>query len=58
MYTLYRIHITHTLHAVCEVCSVFTIHYKCIVEVLGKTIRRIEMIDTSSKGNFMLKISA
>ena len=47
MYTLYSIHITHTLHAVCEVCSVFTIHYKYIVEVLGKTIRRTEMIDHS-----------
>ena len=45
----YRIHITHTLYAVCEVCSVFAIHYRYIVEVFGKIIRRTEMIESSFK---------
>ena len=31
----------------CEVCSVFAIHYKYIVEVFGKIIRRTEMIESS-----------
>ena len=38
---------TRTLCAVCEECSVFTMHYKYIVEGLRKTIRRTKIIDLS-----------
>ena len=39
---------TRTLCAVCEECSVFAIHYKYIVEVLEKFMRRTDMIDRLS----------
>ena len=52
MYKLYRKHVRCILCVKC-VNSVFAIHYKCIVEVLGKTIKRTWMITTRSKGNFM-----
>ena len=57
-----RIGIDYMLYAACEVCSVFAIHYtlyrihyRYIVEVLEKIVRRTEMIAsiTRSKGNFM-----
>ena len=45
---------TRTLHTVCSVYipNVFVIHYKYIVEVLGKTIRRTMMIDNSFERKF------
>ena len=45
--TQYRIHIV-ILYAVCEVFGVFAIHYKYIVEVLEKIMRRTDMIDRLS----------
>ena len=55
-YRLYTIHNTLMLYAVCSVFAIhyaYRIHYKYIVEVLDKIVRRMEMIDTRSKGNFM-----
>ena len=40
------------LYAVCEVSSVFVKHYKCIVEVLEKTISSTELIDHSFERKF------
>ena len=59
---LYTVQNIHMLYAACEVCSVFAIHYtlyrihyKYIVEVLEKIMRRTEMIASiiRSKGTFM-----
>ena len=49
MYRLYIIGNAHVAYCVCSVYipSVFAIHYKYIVEVLGKTIRRTIMIEHS-----------
>ena len=43
---------THKLYAVFEACSVFTIHYKYMVEVLEKNIRSTEFIDHSFERKF------
>ena len=43
---------THKLYAVCEACSVFTMHYKYMVEVLEKNIRSTEFIDHSFERKF------
>ena len=47
----------YTKHVCCILCvkcvySVFAIHYKYIIEVLGKTIRRTGMIDHSFERKF------
>ena len=52
-----RLYIGNTYVAYCvwsvyNVYSVFAIHYKYIVEVLGKTIRRTGMIDHSFERKF------
>ena len=49
VYVIYRI---HKLYVVREVCSVFTIHYKYILEVLEKTIRSTGLIDHSFERKF------
>ena len=51
---MYRLYIgnTYVAYCVCSVYSVFAIHYKYIVEVLGKTIRRTMMIDHSFERKF------
>ena len=51
MYRLYRKHVRCILCVSC-VYSVFTVHYKYIVEVLGKTMRRTGMIDHSFERKF------
>ena len=48
---MYRLFIGNMYVAYC-VYSVFAIHYKYIVEVLGKTIRRTMMIDHSFERKF------
>ena len=55
LFTIYRKHIRCILRVNCVYCimySVFAIHYKYIVEVLGKTIRRTGMIDHSFERKF------
>ena len=54
---MYRLYIGNTYVAYCvcsvyNVYSVFAIHYKYVVEVLGKTIRRTMMIDHSFEMKF------
>ena len=54
---MYRLYIGNTYVAYCvcsvyNVYSVFAIHYKYVVEVLGKTIRRTMMIDHSFERKF------
>ena len=51
MYSLY-IGNTYVAYSVCSVYSVFAIHYKYIVEVLGKTIKRATMIDNLFEKKF------
>ena len=51
VYILYRKHVCCILYMKC-VYSVFVIHYKYIVEVLLKTIRRTGMIDHSFERKF------
>ena len=50
---MYRLYIGKT-YILCVKCvySVFAIHYKYIVEVSGKTIRRTGMIDHSFERKF------
>ena len=54
-YRLYTIHNTLMLYAVCSVFAIqyaYRIHYKYIVEVLEKIMRRMEMIDHSFERKF------
>ena len=43
---------THKLYTFCDVCSMFAVHHKYIVEVLGKFTRRTEMNDHSFERKF------
>ena len=54
-YRLYTIHNTLMLYAVCSVFAIhysYRIHYKYIVEVLEKIMRRMKMIDHSFERKF------
>ena len=54
-YRLYTIHNTLMLYAVCSVFAIhyaYRIHYKYIVEVLEKIIRRMKMTDHSFERKF------